>query len=171
MDTSSVIALDYVNLVASLSLLFSRVLLPTAVRTELYRRRSTKDRLQAILRSYSFIEHCYNFDKGAVDVLLVERLAQGVEDRGEAEAVVQASETGAVVIVDDPWGRQLAKQYGREFHGTVWILCRFFELGLASGQLTRDRFVELHRRGIHLPWKSVNEFLEEIGERPIERTE
>jgi hypothetical protein len=86
-DASSVIALDHLNLLPQLSFLFSRVLLPKAVRTELFRRRATKDRLRAILESYTFIERCGDYDKVAVDILLVERATQGVEDRGEAEAV------------------------------------------------------------------------------------
>src|SRR5438034_417494 len=96
-DASNVIALDHLRLLPQLSFLFSRILIPTAVRTELFRRRATKDRLQAILRSYNFVERCDKYDKGAVDLLLIERLARGIEDRGEAEAAVQASEMSVVV--------------------------------------------------------------------------
>lgn len=101
-DASNVIALDHLDLLPQLSLLFSRVLLPSAVRRELFRRRATKDRLRAILDSYAFVERCDGYDEGAVNILLVERKAEGVEDRGEAEAVVQAAEVGAMVVVDDP---------------------------------------------------------------------
>src|ERR1019366_3537521 len=123
-DASCVIALGHLDLLPQLSFLFSRVLVPKAVRTELFRRRATKDRLRAILASYSFIERCDDYDKGTVDILLIERAAQGGEDRGEAEAVVQAAAVGAVVIVDDPWGRALAERFGRDLHGTFWILVR-----------------------------------------------
>jgi len=170
-DASSVIALDHLGLLPQLSLLFSRVLIPKAVRTELYRRRATKDRLRAVLATYTFVERCDNYDKGTVDILLIERAGLGVDDRGEAEAIVQAAEVGAVVIVDDPWGRRLAERFDRDFHGTIWILRRFFELGLASGPITRNYFVELFQRGIRLPWKVVDEFLVEIGERPLAETD
>jgi predicted nucleic acid-binding protein len=166
-DASSLIALDHLDLLPQLSLLFSRVLLPKAVRTELYRRRRTKDRLRALLGSFAFIVRCDNYDQGAVDILLAERGIRGGEDRGEAEAVVQASETGASVIGDDPWGRTLAERFARDFHGAVWVLKRFYELGLASSALTRSHFVALSRRGIRLPWPVVNDFLSEIGEQPI----
>ncbi len=43
-------------------------------------------------------------DSVAVDILMIERMVQCVEDRGETEAVVQAAENGAVVIADDPCG-------------------------------------------------------------------
>jgi predicted nucleic acid-binding protein len=166
-DASCVIALDHLNLLPQLSFLFSRVLLPRAVRTELFRRRATKDRLRATLREYTFIERCDDYDRGAVDLLLVERMVQGIEDRGETEAVVQATKIGAIVIVDDPWGRGLAERFGREFHGTIWVLRRFFNLGLASGPVTKGHFVELRNRGIRLPLAAVNDFLVEIGETPI----
>ena len=51
-------------------------------------------------------------------------------NRGEAEAVVQATGIGAMVLVDDRWGRKLAQQYSLEFHGTLWLLERLHELGL-----------------------------------------
>lgn len=163
-DSANVIALDHLGLLPQLSLLFSQVLMPRAVRKELSKRRLTKDRLRALLASYAFIERCDDYDQVAVDLLLIERAAQGVEDRGEAEAVVQAAKVGAAIIVDDLWGRRLAK---RSFHGTVWVLRRFFELGLASAAVTRGYFVELSGRGIRLPWAKVDQFLIEIGERPL----
>jgi predicted nucleic acid-binding protein len=166
-DASSVIALDRLNLLPQLSFLFSQVLLPGAVRTELFRRKATKDRLKTILDSYAFVAPCDDYDKGAVDILLIERATQGVKDRGEAEAVVQAVEVGAMVVVDDRWGRKLARRFGRDFHGTFWVLRRFFDLGLISSGACRAHFVELFHYGIRLPKTLVNEFLVDIGEPPI----
>jgi predicted nucleic acid-binding protein len=117
-DSSCVIALDHLDLLPQLSLLFSRVLVPKAVREELFKRRITKNRLQVLLDTYAFLERCDGYEKGTVDVLLVERTLQGRRDRGEAEAVVQASEFGATVLVDDPWGRELAARDGLDPHGT-----------------------------------------------------
>jgi predicted nucleic acid-binding protein len=167
-DASSVIALNHLNLLPQLSLLFDRVLLPKGVRAELYRRRITKDRLRAILKSFVFIERCNKYDQASVDVLLSERRTQGLEDRGEAEAVVQAAAVGASVIVADSWGRSLAERSGRELHSTFWVLKRFFELELASPGQTRSHFAALYERSIRLPWPQVNQFLIEIGEKPIE---
>ena len=166
-DSSSIIALDHLRLIPQLSLLFSRVLLPKAVRNELFKRRDTKDRLQALLNSYAFLERCDDYDKTTVDLLLIERAVQGVRDRGEAEAVVQASEKGATVVVDDLWGRELAGHFGREFHGTFWILQRFFQLQLISASTTRSHFLELYQRGVRLPWVAVNAFLANIGQPPL----
>jgi predicted nucleic acid-binding protein len=82
------------------------------------------------------------------------------------EAVVQASQFGAAVIVDDPWGRALAMRADLDFHGTVWVLQQFHQLGLLSSTLG-DCFAALRDRGIRLPWETVNELLVSIGEEPL----
>lgn len=87
-DTSCVIALDRLDLLPRLTLLFDEVLIPKAVRTELFRRRLTKDRIRALLREYAFVRLCYEYDQGAVDVLLTERRTLAPRHRGETEAVV-----------------------------------------------------------------------------------
>ena len=89
-----------------------------------------------------------------------------MKDRGEVEAVVQASQFGAAVIVDDPWGRDLASRADLEFHGTVWVLQRFYQLGLLSSTLG-DCFAVLRDRGVRLPWETVNELLVSIREEPL----
>jgi predicted nucleic acid-binding protein len=81
--------------------------------------------------------------------------------------VVQAAKFGAMVVVDDRWGRKLAESSDLDFHGTFWVLQHFFQLGLCSSAVTRDHFAELLRPGARMPWEAVNEFLLEIGESPL----
>jgi predicted nucleic acid-binding protein len=166
-DSSCVIALDHLDLVPQLSLLFSIVLVPKAVRDDLFKRRATKDRLQVLFDAYAFFQRCDGYEKGTVDFLLAERTRKGAQDRGEVEAVVQASQFGATVIVDDLWGRELAALDDLEFHGTIWVLQRFHELDLLSSTALRNSFAALRRRGIRLPWDIVNELLMEIGQQPL----
>jgi predicted nucleic acid-binding protein len=165
-DSSCIAALDHLDLVPQLSMLFSPVLVPKAVRKELFKLNATKDRLQVIFSTYGFFQRCDGYDQGTVAFLLAERTRLGVKDRGEVEAVVQASQFGAAVIVDDPWGRDLATRADLEFHGTVWVLQRFHQLGLLSSTLG-DCFGALRDRGIRLPWDTVNELLMSIGEEPL----
>jgi predicted nucleic acid-binding protein len=165
-DSSCIIALDHLHLVPQLSVLFSPVLVPKAVRNELFKLRATKNRLQFIFSTYGFFQRCDGYDQGTVDFLLAERARLGVKDRGEVEAVVQASQFGAAVIVDDPWGRDLATRADLDFHGTVWVLQQFHQLGLLSSTLG-DCFAALRDRGIRLPWETVNELLVSIGEEPL----
>jgi len=163
-DSSCVIALDHLGLLPQLSLLFSVVLVPKAVREELFKRRRTKDRIQLLLDAYAFFQRCDGYDQGAVHFLLAERVRLGAQDRGEVEAVVQAAEMGTTVIVDDSWGRELAERDGLDPHGTLWVLQRFHELGLLSSPALRDCFVSLQSLGIRLPWELVDEFLIGIGQ-------
>lgn len=170
-DTACVIALDSLNLIPALSLLFARVLLPKAVRTELFRRRAARDRIRALLDEYAFLERCDDFDQGAGDVLLVERMRRGTRDRGEVEAVVQAAQVGAVVVVDDRWGRELARRYGLKHHGTLWVLRRLHELGLLSADKVRAHLVTLFRRGLRLPLAAANTLLADIGQEVLSTDE
>jgi|HubBroStandDraft_4_1064222.scaffolds.fasta_scaffold415896_2 predicted nucleic acid-binding protein len=165
-DSSCIIALDHLQLVPQLSVLFSPVLVPKAVRKELFKRRATKDRLQFIFSTYGFFQRCDGYDQGTVDFLLAERARLGVKDRGEVEAVVQASQLGAAVIIDDPWGRDLATRADLDFHGTVWVLQQLYQLGLLSPTLG-NCFALLRDRGVRLPWETVNELLVSIGEEPL----
>ncbi len=166
-DSSCVIALDHLGLVPQLSLLFSEVLVPKSVREDLFKRRATKDRVQGLFETYAFFQRCDHYDQGTVDFLLAERAREGDEDRGETEAVVQASQVGAVVIVDDPWGRAIAERDDLEFHGTFWVLQRFNEVGLLFGDAVRGCLLSLKMRGLRLPWKTVNEWLRELDQEPL----
>ena len=148
-DTSCLVALDALCLVPQLSLLFDVVLVPKAVRREFEKRRAARDQLRRLLNDFAFIRRCNDYDQSAVDIHLIERARQNTRDRGEAEAVVQAAQVGATVIVDDAWGRALAEKSALEVHGTFWLLQQFHNLGLLSGASVRDSFLTLrmtHRR-------------------------
>lgn len=162
-DSSCLINLDQLDLLPQLSFLFKIVLVPKAVREEIFRRAVTKDRMRLLFDRYAFFRRCNDYDQGAVDYLLVGR----IQDRGEAEAVVQASQFGAIVIVDDTWGRELAGNYDLEFHGTVWVLQRFLELELLSSTALRECFLSLLKSERWLPWDAVNDLLQQIGEEPV----
>jgi predicted nucleic acid-binding protein len=143
------------------------VLVPKAVREELFKRRPTKDRLQAIFDDYAFFERCDKYDKAATTILLAGRLQPSGSDRGEIEAVVQASEFGATVIVDDPWGRELANRNALDCHGTLWVFESLYNQGLISSSALRQEFMALRDHGIRWPWKTVSELLIGIGEEPL----
>jgi predicted nucleic acid-binding protein len=166
-DSSCVIALDHLNLLHNLPMLFSHVLIPKAVRDDLFKRRHTKNRVQALFDQYAFFERCDEYEKGSVDFLLAERTRQGMKDRGEVEAIVQAVEFGAAVIMDDRWGRKLAQKHGLNCHGTIWVLERFYELELLTASSLRNSFAALRDHNIRLPWDIVNKLLIEIGEAPL----
>ncbi len=154
-DSSCLIALSIVGLVPMLSFLFSRVLVPKAVRKEVYRRRSHKDRLQRLFDEFSFLELCESCDRTSVDILALQVGRPGKRDRGEMEAVVQAAERGAAVLIDDRWGRELARRYDLEHHGTLWVLDRILELGIVRGQTITTAVDEMQKSGIRLPRREM----------------
>jgi predicted nucleic acid-binding protein len=123
--------------------------------------------VQSFFDQYAFLVRCDDDDRGAVDFLLSERSRAGMRDRGEVEAIVQATQLGAMVIVDDPWGRKLAEHSELSYHGTVWVLQRFYELGLMSSSGLRTSFALLRDRGTRLPWDTIDALLLEIGEQPL----
>ena len=77
---------------------------------------------------------------------------------------MQASQFGAVVIVDDPAGRELASSDDLEFQGTLWVLQRFHELNLLASAALWECFVSLCLCGTRLPCETVNALLSQIGE-------
>lgn len=179
-DSSCVIALDALNLLPQLTYLLDRLLIPKAVRTEIYRRQDTKDRIQALLREFAFVQECNEYDQGAVDQLLIERRFRGAKepdgtelalpddkDRGEVEAVVQATELGAMVVIDETWGRKLAKRHRLDYHGTIWVHERLCELKLLAPSTVRRNFLKLRELGTRFPLQAANELLERLGEQGI----
>ena len=163
-DTSCVIALDAAALLPQLVFVFDRLLLPKAVRSELNKRRRTKDRIRALQREYAFIVPCNDYDQVAVDTVLTD-LNRRKKDRGEAESIVQASKFSAVVVMDDRWGRNLAERFLLECHGTLWVLERLHGLGLLSAQSVRRSLLTFKKEGIRFPLREANDLLKRIHEQ------
>ena len=101
-------------------------------------------------------------------VLRAEGVRLGKRDRGEAEAVVQAATLAATAVIDEPWGRRLARSHSLECHGTIWILEQLHALGLKESHDLRRNFQDLRRRGIRFPIRAANDLLRRIGEQPID---
>lgn len=162
-DSSCLIALDHAGVAPQLSMLFQAVLVPKAVRAELSRRRGIRDRLKVWKAELAFVEWCDEYDAGAVDLMLIELSKKGGQDRGEAEAVVQAAQVGAAVLIDDRWGRQLAQNFRLEYHGSLWVLERLHEMALLSPMAVREAVRRMQEQEIRLPGEAVEELLRRIG--------
>ena len=148
-------------------MLFSIALVPNTVREDHFKRRATKDRLQFVFDEYAFSQRCDGYEQGSIDFLLAERRRKGPQDRGKVEAVVQVSQSGATVIVDDPWSRELAARYDLEFHGTLWVWQRFEKLELISSADPRRHILSFRQRGIRLPWATADALLMKIDEERL----
>ena len=166
-DSSSIIALDAIDAIPLLAWVFSRVWLPKAVRKDIYRRRRAKNRLTRYLEKSGFLRPCDSYDQLTVDVLLPGKIASGRKDRGETETVVQAETLKAealqiIAIIDDAWGRDLAKRMAVECHGTLWVLEQFYDLGLRSGRNLAQDIEALRRHGFWLPDQPTEALLARI---------
>jgi len=116
-DTSPIRALEFLGLLPILNDLFDRVLIPPAVRDEL---NSPLPRFDAVnLSNYDFIEVQAPQDRNQVEQLL------RTLDRGEAEALALALETGSrLILMDERRGRATAAQHGVVALGALGVLLR-----------------------------------------------
>jgi predicted nucleic acid-binding protein len=151
-------------MIPQLSLLFEVVLVPRAVRREFYKRRAAKNQMRRLFRDFAFVRPCNDYEQAAVELHLIERARLNTRDQGEAEAVVQAAQFGAAVMVDDAWGREIAEKNDLEVHGTLWLVQQFYGLGLLSASAMRELFVLLRVNDRRLPWSAVNNYLRSIGQ-------
>jgi predicted nucleic acid-binding protein len=133
-DTSVLVSLQCAGLLAALSVQFDRVLVPSKVRAELQDGGEQNKATLDALRDYSLFENCDDYDPVLVQWLLNTRtVATPGRDQGEAEAVVQASQRGAnMVLVDDPLGRSWAASHSIECHGTIWVCRELRRTGLSG---------------------------------------
>jgi predicted nucleic acid-binding protein len=136
MDCSVLRNLYYINNLDSLQRLYSRVLLPAAVRAEFLNPTNKEEeskRLQFLLdfegRHARWFRQCTLGDKGAIEIY---RSGLGDAARhlhlGETEAMAQypsASQQGLFsLLIDERKGRIVAKTQGIPCNGTLHILAR-----------------------------------------------
>ncbi len=146
-------------------MLFHRVWIPKAVREETAKRHRRKHRITKIVNRYALYQRCEVTDQARVELLLTGgvRSSKPKRHRGEAEAVIQATEReAATVLVDDPHGRGWARSHGLECHGTLWVLGVLRRIGVipALGPMFR----QLRRAGHRLPKRETEALLREHGE-------
>lgn len=101
-----------------------------------------------------------------VTLLLIENRQYGMRpkrDLGEAEAVVQATEIDAsMVLVDDPLGRSWADRHSLENHGLIWILRQLRQFGAINEVGSHMR--KLRSISYRLPAKHVRDLPIEFEE-------
>ena len=166
-DSSCLIALHHVELLKELSLLFERIYVPQRVREEVSKKLSLRRQLKKLLKDLALYHPCDVGKADRVEMLLLERRTKRRRrpqaDRGEAEAVIQATEVGAaIVLVDDPAGRAWAEGHRIEPHGMIWVLrqLRQIEVILKLRPIIR----KLNKSGYRLPKDEVNRLLAQFGE-------
>jgi predicted nucleic acid-binding protein len=166
LDSSCAIALLEAELLPKLALLFSEVLIPSAVRKELSRRSMIKSALKR-LHAGGFIRYCIEYDRVSAEILLPVDRRRALKDMGEAEAIVQASTLGGAVLVDDRWARKVAALQGIEYFGSFGVIKSLVGLGVLDQSAARSALHQIKLSGCFLPLDLVNEFLRSIGEEGL----
>ncbi|MGA3188867.1 MAG: hypothetical protein ABSF22_17315 [Bryobacteraceae bacterium] len=170
-DTSVLLSLQSTGMIGAVSVLFTRLLVPVAVRRELAADGRKNSAAVRALEEFQIFDACNDYDAASVDVLLQERTHRGAgRDEGEAEAVVQAAQRSAqMVLVDDALGRSWAKGMALEFHGTLWIFEQLRTIEYVTK--LRPHFEQLLRSQRRQPRAVMNEYLRQYDEPEINEEE
>ena len=163
-DTSVLVSLQCAELLGVVTALFDRLLVPAAVRGELEAGGESNRAALMAIDEFAVFERCDDYDPASVKMLLDTRkhLAHG-KDAGEAEAVIQASQRSAsMVLVDDPLGRDWAQRHTLECHGTIWLCRELRRRGFL--RKLQPAYVQMLRRGRRQPLNEMNRYLQEFDE-------
>ncbi len=138
-DTSSLIALEKIELLEVLCKIYAEIILPKAVINEF---------------GTPYID-CYIVKevKNPLVRLLISELNLG---KGESEVIALASETGIKTIIDDLKARQVAEKLGIKVTGTIGILIKAEKARLINNAYEKAK--ELREKGFYVS----DELLDEI---------
>ncbi len=165
-DASCFIALIHLQLLEKLSILFEIVYVPKAVRQEVSRRGGPRRLMNSALSRLALYQKCDVADPVRVTLLLIEHrkpTSRPKKDLGEAEAVIQATEIAAtMVLMDDPLGRSWAEGHSLDRHGLIWILRKLRQFG-AIDEL-KPCIRKLRSIKYRLPSNEVQRLLHEFDE-------
>ena len=81
----------------------------------------------------------------------VGRIGAGTRDRGEASVFAVADLRNAVAITDDQPATRVARAYGLEVHGTIWLLARACRTGKLTVAGASNIIDSLRSTGMRLP--------------------
>lgn len=131
-DTSCLLNLLHLNLLSKIVLRYGTVYIPKFVIHEVTDKWYHPDELRRVLKQYAFLKKCSVGDEARVKLLHDKRTNPYAPiDRGEAEAIVQASERRASdVLIDERAGTRIAHQHNLNVKSTLQLLKDFKLMGV-----------------------------------------
>jgi uncharacterized protein len=148
-NSTPLIALAKINKLTLLREYFGEIHIPEEVYDEVVRRGSNMAG-SAEVASCKWIVRSQVANRLAVEALCISL------DKGEAEAIVLASEKKGLLIIDDGEGRKAARQLGLKITGTIGVLV----LASNDGRLDlKNALDELKTVGFHLSNKEYDRIL------------
>ncbi len=139
-DTSSLIALERINLLQILCKIYKEVVIP-----------------ESVIKEFGNLSlPCLSIKKVESNLLklLITDLNLG---KGEADVIALASQTGLKVIIDDSKARKVAENMGLKLTGTIGVLLKAERLGLIAN--AQEKVRELREKGFYVS----EELLEDIS--------
>jgi len=139
-DTSSLIALERINLLQILCEIYKEVIIP-----------------ESVIKEFGTLSlPCISIRKVESNLLrlLITDLNLG---KGEADVIALASQTGLKVIIDDSKARKVAENMGLKLTGTIGVLMKAERIGLIES--AHDKVRELREKGFYVS----EELLEDIS--------
>jgi predicted nucleic acid-binding protein len=129
-DTSVLIAIHHLDLLQSLSLLYSKILVPAPVRVEFLLRDDERSRKVALdtLSKNEFFSPCDEFDSVQVGLYKDDKM-QGAEAEALSQMILRNAD---VLLIDEKIGRNVATKEQRRVQGTLSILAHLHTLGLTN---------------------------------------
>lgn len=130
-DTSSLIALERINLLQILCKIYKEVVIP-----------------ESVIKEFGNLSlSCLSIRKVESNLLklLITDLNLG---KGEADVIALASQTGLKVIIDDLKARKAAENMGLKLTGTIGVLLKAERLGLIGS--AQEKVRELREKGFYV---------------------
>jgi hypothetical protein len=130
-DTSSLIALERINLLQILCKIYKEVVIP-----------------ESVIKEFGNLSlSCLSIRKVESNLLklLITDLNLG---KGEADVIALASQTGLKVIIDDLKARKAAENMGLKLTGTIGVLLKAERLGLIAS--AQEKVRELREKGFYI---------------------
>jgi len=139
-DTSSLIALERINLLQILCKIYKEVVIP-----------------ESVIKEFGNLSlPCLSIRK--VETRLIKLLTTDLNlGKGEADVIALASQTGLKVVIDDLKARRVAENMGLKVTGTIGVLVKAERAGLIRSAY--DKVKELRDRGFYV----AEELLEDIS--------
>jgi predicted nucleic acid-binding protein len=139
-DTSSLIALERIDLLPILCKIYKEVVIP-----------------ESVIKEFGNLTlPCLSIRKVESNLLrlLIADLNLG---KGEADVIALASQTGLKIIIDDSKARKVAENMGLKLTGTIGVLLKAEWLGLIGS--AQEKVRELREKGFYVS----EELLEDIS--------
>ena len=150
-DTTAISNLIQIGELDLLKKLYARIIIPAAVFDELMMLESPGLKIRSILKKDWIEVHASS------STVLLQEIELSL-DKGEAEAIVLAIETGAdLLLIDEKSGRKIAEARGVPIIGTIGVLLNAKQLGLISS--VQEKMDDLREVGFWISDKFYDQVL------------